>query len=332
VSWELHGHTAQSRHLLDDESQIGHARRAAQALAEAHKLDATITGRVGIAATELATNLWRHARQGELLLQPILGEGAVLIELLAIDRGPGMASVERCLSDGYSTGGTSGTGLGAVRRLAQVFDIHSELGEGTAVLARIGTGAPASPNFGAVSVAMSGELDCGDAWRLATAEEQLAVLVADGLGHGSAAAAAAQAAAAAFASDPFGAPSDTLRRANRTMSGTRGGAVACACLRGDGTLQYAGVGNIAGALLSGERRQGLVSHNGILGIQVRKLQQFDYRAEAHAVLVMHTDGISARWERPAPALLGRHPAIIAAVLYRDHARSHDDATVVVVGT
>ena len=44
----------------------------------------------------------------------------------------------RCLTDGYSTAGTPGTGLGAVRRLANEFDIYSAPGEGTIVMARFG--------------------------------------------------------------------------------------------------------------------------------------------------------------------------------------------------
>ncbi len=62
-----------------------------------------------------------------------------------------------------------------------------------------------------------------------------------------------------------------------------------------------------------------------------RLQQFEYERAAESFLVMHSDGISARWDlRKNAALRQRHPAIIAAVLYRDHARPRDDATVVVL--
>src|SRR5580698_6689616 len=115
----------QRRHVIEEESQIGEARRDAQRLAIAYGLDATQTGRVAIAATELASNLLRHGGGGELLLQPIRSGAAENIELLAIDKGRGMNDVARCLGDGYSTGGTSGTGLGAVRRLYAEFDIYS---------------------------------------------------------------------------------------------------------------------------------------------------------------------------------------------------------------
>jgi anti-sigma regulatory factor (Ser/Thr protein kinase) len=326
VSPVLQGAAAQIRHVIDEDSQVGQVRRSAQALAASRGFTETDVGRVAIVATELANNLVRHARGGELLLQPIASTQAGLIELLAIDRGRGMADVERCMKDGYSSTGTAGTGLGAVRRLATEFDIHSTPGQGTIVMARVGAGAPA--HFGAISIPIAGEFECGDCWRVALQGEERAVIVADGLGHGIEAAAAAGVAAEVFAAAPFDEPSSILERAHRAMSGSRGAAVACARLRPASSLVYAGIGNISGALLGTERRQGLVSHNGILGVRAHRVQQFEYRRDGRSLLVMHSDGISARWDLE-PAVASRHPAIIAALLYRDHARGRDDASVVV---
>ena len=50
---------------------------------------------------------------------------AARLDVLALDRGPGMSDVDRCLADGYSTAGSPGTGLGAIGRLADQFDIYS---------------------------------------------------------------------------------------------------------------------------------------------------------------------------------------------------------------
>jgi hypothetical protein len=120
---------------------------------------------------------------------------------------------------------------------------------------------------------------------------------------------------------------------HRAMSGTRGAAAACARLQIDSeALQYAGVGNIGGSVISSERSHGMVSHNGTLGTQLLRVQQFSYPWPRNAHVVMHSDGISARWS--ASAYLGIHAchsAVIAAVLYRDHRRGRDDATVLVVG-
>lgn len=317
---------SQRRYLIDDDSKIGEARRAAHALAN-YAIDAQTAGRVAIAASELATNVLRHGGGGELLLQS-LGTDSDCVELLSIDRGPGMSDIERCLRDGYSTGGTMGTGLGAVRRLADEFDIHSVPGEGTVVLARFGK--PPALRHGAINLAMHGEIDCGDSWHLVSDGERIALLVVDGLGHGSPAAEAARVAVQCFASRPFASPQEQMLAANAALSKTRGGAAACALLQG-ASLSYAGIGNISAALVSPGKSQGLVSHAGTLGRQARRAQQFEYSRPPGTLLIMHSDGLSARWNlREQGALISRHPAIIAAVLYRDHAREHDDATVVVV--
>jgi hypothetical protein len=251
-----------------------------------------------------------------------------VLELLALDRGPGMHDVEVCMRDGYSTGGTPGTGLGAVRRLADQFDIYSRAGEGTVVLARFGK--VDAYRFGAINIAMEGEIECGDAWHLEQGPEGVAVLVADGLGHGSFAAEAARAAIQVFAESPFVAPLDVITRANAALSKTRGGAAACALMR-EGRLSYAGIGNICGSLVSAGVSQGLVSHNGTLGLGQRRTQQFEYKHGPGALLVMHSDGISARWDlKSRPDLMTCHPSVIAGVIYRDHSRGRDDATVVVV--
>jgi len=316
----------QQRHVIDDASKVGEARRAAHTLAN-FELTAEVAGKVAIAATELANNLLRHAGGGELLIQT-LGSDNEVIELLAIDRGRGMTNVAQCLVDGYSTAGTPGTGLGAVKRLASDFDIHSAPGEGTVVMARFGAVLPAQ--YGAVNVTVEGEMDCGDTWWLTPDAEGLSLLVVDGLGHGTFAAEAAHAAVSAFKSQTTSAPQDILVRANARMSKTRGGAAACARIVGE-RVSYAGVGNISGALVSLGKSQGLVSTNGTLGIYQRRMQQFEYTREPGAILVMHSDGVSARWDlKNRPDLLHCHPAIIAAVLYRDHGRGRDDATVVVV--
>ncbi len=324
---KIRGVNAQQRFVIDEESKVGEARRAAQALAS-FALSAELAGKVAIAATELARNLLLHARAGELLMQRLDDGDHTAIELLSIDRGPGMRNVALCMEDGYSTAGTLGAGLGAVRRLAGEFDIHSTPGQGTIVLARFGDILPL--RFGAVSVPVEGELECGDTWHLEHRGDETALLVVDGLGHGPFAAEAARAAAGAFEAAPFEQPQDVMARANGPLSKTRGAAAACARLSGN-RVSYAGVGNISGALVSHEKSQGLVSHSGTLGVNQKRAQQFEYTRDRGALLVMHTDGISARWDlKNRPDVLVRHPAIIAAMLYRDHARGRDDVTVVVV--
>lgn len=321
-------YTSQQRFVVDDASKVGEARRAAQTLAN-FETSAEMAGKVAIAATELANNLLTHAGGGELLLQKLGTNGTTTIELLAIDRGPGMTDVARCMSDGYSTAGTPGTGLGAIRRLASEFDIHSAPGEGTVVMARFGK--PAAFRYGGVSVPLEGEIHCGDAWHVIHDDNDIAVIVIDGLGHGTFAAEAAVAGIGAFEAAPFGEPVETMTRANALMSKTRGGAAACARIVGE-RVSYSGIGNITGYLVSSGKSQGLVSHNGTLGLNPRRAQQFEYLRPESGILVMHSDGVSARWDlKSRPDVLACHPAVIAGLLYRDHGRGRDDSTVVVIG-
>src|SRR5262249_24583512 len=126
--------------------------------------------RAGLIATELATNLVKHANGGELLVREIPGTPRGEVEILSIDHGPGISDISRSMTAGHSTAGSAGTGLGAVRRLADDFDIYSET-RGTVVLARV-RAARTRPltsghlSVGAVSVAMKGEPVCGDGWQV----------------------------------------------------------------------------------------------------------------------------------------------------------------------
>ena len=325
---EILGRSAQQRFVIDESSKVGEARRAAQTLAN-FEFNAEVAGKVAIAATELANNLLLHAGGGELLMQLLGADEEAMVELLAIDKGPGMSDVAKCMADGYSTAGTPGTGLGAVRRLASDFDIHSAPGEGTIIMARFG--AAAKTRLGAINLALEGEVHCGDAWSLHQDAEGSSLFVVDGLGHGTFAFEAALTAIGSFRTNPCAQPQEIMIRANGVMSRTRGGAAACARIVGD-QVSYAGVGNISGALVSAGKSQGLVSHNGTLGLAQRRTQQFEYRREPGALLIMHSDGVSARWNiRERIDLMTRHPAIVAAAIYRDHARKNDDATIVVLG-
>lgn len=327
---QLYGDELQRRHIVRDDSAIGAARRDSQRLAERLRLDESASGSVGVVVTELASNLLRHGKGGELLLQAIPSPTGPGVEVLAIDRGPGMDNVEKCLRDGYSSSGTLGTGLGAVKRLSAEFDIYSAAGRGTAVMARVG--GRAAHSYGAICSPKEGESECGDTWRLAAEDgERLTLLVVDGLGHGAFAAQAAQAAARGFAANSVECPRLQLERAHQALQGTRGAAIACASWHDGRDVAYAGIGNISGRLIAAGGSHGLVSHNGTLGLQMLRVQQFEYPASRGALLIMHSDGLSARWNLDDhPGLRHRHPAIIAATLYRDHTRGRDDATVVVV--
>ncbi|MBA3710727.1 MAG: anti-sigma regulatory factor, partial [Planctomycetes bacterium] len=119
---------------IQNQTRIADARREIGQLAVTLGFDEVRRGKIEIVATEMATNILLHAREGHILVRTHgLVEG---IELLAIDRGPGMANLAECLRDGFSTAGTAGNGLGAIKRQSAVFDIYTQPGIGTIVLSQ----------------------------------------------------------------------------------------------------------------------------------------------------------------------------------------------------
>jgi anti-sigma regulatory factor (Ser/Thr protein kinase) len=321
---------------IAETTQVGEARRAAAALADAHGFDETAAGRLALVVNELGNNLVRHAVQGRLLIGAGGGPGEG-IDVISIDKGPGMADVNACLRDGFSTGGTPGTGLGATQRLADRFSIHSQPGRGTLIAARVraqpearGAAAPAYL-VGAIALAAPGEFVCGDAWIFEQNGAKARLMVADGLGHGPQAAEASDAACKVFSVTP-GEPLQVLERAHTALKSTRGAAVAVATLDSDSNaIVFGGAGNIAGRILSGVGDRTLLSQHGTVGLQMRRQQDVPYDWPDHALLVMHSDGFVTRWTLGEDAaLLQSDPVLIAAWLVREHVRGRDDATVVVV--
>ena len=119
-------------------------------------------------------------------------------------------------------------------------------------------------------------------------------------------------------------------RVDRQSGAVAGGAAAVACVGQDGqTVQFAGIGNISASLCEPTGSRGMASHPGIVGVQFRKAQPFHFHTHAGTLLVMHSDGLQARWSlRDYPGLVHRHPALIVAVLQRDFDRGRDDVGIV----
>ncbi len=317
-------------------SQASAVRFAARELVDKIGFPEEDSYRAGLVATELATNLVKHTQGGQMLLRAAAGETPEL-ELLAIDKGPGMANVTASLADGRSTAGTTGIGLGAARRMADEFDIYSSVPAGTVILARIRpkTSVPPKRAFtiSGISVAMIGESECGDAWSRSQGAEGFAALVADGLGHGHFAAQAAHAAIGAADLTAGNGCAKLLSVMHDRIRHTRGAAAAVAAVDLPRRLMtFAGVGNISAAVVCNGTIRQAVSHNGTLGHQARIFREYTYPWPPQALLVMHSDGLVSHWSIASyPGLATRHPAVVAGVLYRDFNRGRDDVTVVVAG-
>ncbi len=319
---------------VSDSSGVGEVRRFAQSAAEGIGFDETRAGKVAIVATELANNLVRHAGGGLIVVRVYKDGDSGEIDLLSLDRGPGMADVARCMEDGYSTlSGGTGTGLGAIRRLSDVFDIFSVPGAGSAVLSRFSSPRPDIPRIevGALSVPYPGETVCGDAWQIEETPLTCSIVVIDGLGHGVEAGDAAREAVRVVEAQSRRPVVQVLEFAHQALRPTRGAAMAMAeiCLD-SGHIDYAGVGNIVGATASAGSLRRMVSYDGTVGHEVHKIKGFEYSLEPGHLLIMHSDGLKSHWKLDQyPGLLTRDPFLIAGVLYRDYVRGMDDVTVVV---
>lgn len=319
-------------------SEAGEARRRAAVWAREQGCNEEVAARLALVVTELGRNLAIHTKGGRLLLRVLTdGEGKG-VQILSLDPGPGVLNFNECLRDGFSTAGTAGIGLGAVKRASQVFAVHSQPGIGTALLSELWSNPQVTrpaPKWqeGAANVAFAGESACGDSWaQLQPKPGVLRLLVADGLGHGSFAAEASQKAAEVFLANPHAELPILLDFIHGALRSTRGAAVAVAEVdAGRSVVTYAGVGNIAATVLNHEKTTSLISMNGTMGVQHRGIRTFSYPWASDSVLVMNSDGLKTRWELAQyGGLINRHAALIAGVLFRDQARSSDDVTVVVL--
>jgi anti-sigma regulatory factor (Ser/Thr protein kinase) len=318
-----------------EQSQVFQARQAAEALARELHFTEHQVGKVAIVATELATNLIKHARLGELSATVVDERGVPGVELLAVDAGPGIADIHRIQTDGYSTTGTAGTGLGAVKRLSDRFAIHSKVGAGTVLMARL-TRSPLPEDWNGIEVGaaispMPGEQVPGDDWAFRRSPTGGVLMVADGLGHGPDAASAAREAVRVMRESQASAPTQLAEYVHRALARTRGAAIGIADIAVEtAQVAFVGIGNISASAFTGGASRPLVSHYGTAGVGAPRIAEFLCPITRPAIVILHSDGISSRWQIGDYAgLEQQHASIIAGVVYRDFRRGRDDAAVAV---
>jgi len=320
---------------IAERSRVAEARRLAVSLSTQQGFREKDAGRVALVATELATNLVKHANGGEMIISAFDDGDGKGLELLALDKGPGIVDLNRALSDGHSTSGTAGTGLGAIRRTADVFALSSGIGRGTAVMARLRADAQAGKGdylIAGLCAPYPGESVCGDGWAVSAQARSIGMLMADGSGHGPEAQKAALRSVEIF-KERIGASVEAVAQAiDRALAATRGAAIALAEIDpGSELVTFVGIGNISAALIAQGAVQRMISNNGTAGHVAPRIRAFDYRFRGAATVILHSDGLSARWDlREYPGLVSAHPSLIAGILYRDFRRGRDDASIVVV--
>ena len=320
---------------LDHDADVGAVRRRLAVLANEVGLDESRTSDAALIATELCTNVLKHARHGGAMIATAIERDIRGVSIAVWDRGPGM-DLDVSRRDGVSTTGTAGVGLGAISRLASTWDAYSFPGAGTVITATVF--ARAEPErervraaIGGVCVPYPGLPMAGDGWDAHVEGDTVTLIVSDGLGHGEGAAKATEAVLEAFRKAPADTPAAILDRAHRAARGTRGAAATVVRLDLARRLATtAGVGNVM-AWICGEEQRQLVTQHGTLGQTSPRIREESYPFPQGAVLVVHSDGLKTRWDLSAlPGIRRRQPTTIATALWRDLARGRDDATVVVV--
>jgi serine/threonine-protein kinase RsbT len=89
---------------------------------------------IATAASELATNIVKYAKKGEIILKIVQRDGQLGIQIIARDDGPGIRDIEQVMQDNFSTSkGSLGLGLPSVQRIMDEFKIESQPGHGTIV-------------------------------------------------------------------------------------------------------------------------------------------------------------------------------------------------------
>jgi hypothetical protein len=271
------------------------------------------------------------------------------LEIIYVDKGPGIEDLSTALEDGFTTSGTMGAGLGAIQRMADEFYIYSSphsttrglalygrTNHGTAIVFRKHLGInEKEPNlrrevWGALTRPAAGADINGDAYVIKRDEVRLLVAVIDGLGHGLGANEAAREARAAVEENASGSLDMIIRAMHESLRSTRGAVAGLASIdSARGEIEYAGIGNTDIRVLGGQSPMRFISLNGTLGSRLDRVRVFKEKMPKVAIIVLSTDGVSERWDPGNySGLLGLHPELLCAVIMRDYGRANDDATII----
>ncbi|WP_025143604.1 serine/threonine protein kinase [Pedobacter jeongneungensis] len=291
---------------------------------------------VDIIVAEMTSNLFKYADEGEILFGNFTENGVQYVELISIDSGPGMQNPARMMMDGISTSNTLGAGLGSIKRLSDTFDIYSLAGWGTILLSRIYIGEPPARTgltVRPIVVSKPGEKVSGDGFLLKTNGLDLKLMLGDGLGHGPEANKAVNEAAAAFRVFPDSSPVENLRFIHSSIRKTRGMVANITHYNSEKReWSSSGIGNIAAKWIGPSASKNHMSYNGIVGHNIpTTMNDQIYSTAEYNQLVLCSDGIKTRWEiTKYPGILKHDPSILAACIYKDHARRTDDMSVIII--
>lgn len=318
-------------------------------------------GVLGTVVSELATNIIKYAGNGLIRIEPLLQDGKPGVRVSAIDRGPGIADLEAALRDGFSTSGTLGLGLPAVRRLMDSLNIRCPEDGGTHVEAIRWSRRPVGVAARQREAVDAGRTDrvfspplqltietrtrayrlhefCGDCVWSHQTEGYALLAQLDGTGHGPAAHDATDRVIHAIKSHiahwptrpDAGLLTGLLDACHQAAKGTVGAAITLALIdRSSANLHHLGLGNTCIMSFSPSGWEG-VSRSGAIGQRYRPPVIGTHRLKAGDSIVLFSDGLSSSQVRQLRRRSDRptEPAAIADVLMST-AKPDDDASCLV---
>jgi len=321
----------------NDRSYFSLLKKEIHRRAEEAGISSTRLNEIDLIVAEMTSNLFKYSDDGEILMGVFSNGGSPFIELISIDNGPGMANPAKMMQDGVSTSNTMGHGLGSIKRLSDTFELYTLTGWGTIVLSRIYNDPKDIKKNHKVTirpivVAKPGETKSGDGMAFKQTDKYLKLILADGLGHGPEANKAINEAVTYFKVFPEYSPTETLRFIHQNIKKTRGAVINIIGYDFNAQLwTSAGIGNIAVRMIGPATSRNHLSYNGIVGHNIpNTMSDQQYPAEQYNEVVLCSDGIKTRWELTKYPLISKYDlTILAAALYKDHARRNDDMSVIV---
>jgi len=317
-----------------DEASASAAREAVRVAGATAGLEHTQVEAMAVAASELVHNQLRHGRRGRFAARSIARGGVPGIEIVAADRGLGIADPAAALAGPGPGAGSLGAGLSGARRMTHELDLDVRIGEGTCVRARLfAEQPPRAREVGIYGRALPHEATSGDHAAFVRDGDVLTLALADGIGHGPLAHDAAGRAIAAFQAQHGLSPTATLEACHHAVLGSRGAVMAVARIDAAArSVEHAAVGNIMTRIERWRKSRLFTGSSATLGARGprRKPLAETVTIEPTEVLMMYTDGLTSRVSlADEPDLLREHPVVIAQRVLTLFGRANDDALVVV---
>lgn len=316
-----------------DRSYFAILKKEIRALAVSAGFSESKVGEIDIVVAELVSNLVKHAGGGRLYVKLVEDGDLQGIEIISIDNGVGMTDVTRMVADGVSTKNSLGHGLGAMRRLSEVFQVYSHKDWGTVILIRMFEEPlphfrkPAMVDIKSVITPKQGETACGDGFYSVVTNRYIKLLLGDGLGHGIDAETAVKQAGEAFTFCIENEPQQIIRYINTNVKRTRGLVASVAVFDiEEKKWKICGVGNITTRIVQSNGMKNYTAYNGIIGLNVpNTLNAVELAYEKNQYILMCSDGLKTKWDLlKYPAILRYDLSVLCSSLIKDHSRNTDD--------